>query len=77
IKNVDEKILKMTNIKNCLDDAFFLVQKKEIEIRQKRYKMIFPSSQFKPFSLGDRSNHLPIKINENNDLFNTCHIKIY
>ncbi|UYG95336.1 hypothetical protein [Cytobacillus firmus] len=42
-----------------------------------RYKMIFPSSQFESFSLEDRSNNLSIKLNEDNDLFNKCHIQIY
>ncbi|MEK4083779.1 excinuclease ABC subunit C [Psychrobacillus sp. FSL K6-1415] len=47
------------------------------EIRHERYKLIFPICQFESFSLRDRSNNPTIKINEDNDLLNTCHIQIY
>lgn len=58
-------------------EAFDLYQKRENEMRPKRYKMIFPSCRFEPFSLGDRSNNLPIKLSEDTGLLNTCHIQIY
>ncbi|MGG1398963.1 excinuclease ABC subunit C [Bacillus salipaludis] len=47
------------------------------EMAHKRYKLIFPTCQFDSFSLKDRSNNLIIKMNEDNDLLNTCHIQIY
>ncbi|MGJ7912621.1 excinuclease ABC subunit C [Neobacillus sp. LXY-1] len=47
------------------------------EMNHKRYKLIFPSYEFGSFSLKDRSDNLSIKMNEDKDLLNTCHIKIY
>ncbi|MBG9444030.1 excinuclease ABC subunit C [Cytobacillus firmus] len=51
--------------------------KREEERKRKRYQMIFPSCLFKAFSLKDRMNDFSIKINEEMDLLNTCHIQIY
>ncbi|WHZ60031.1 excinuclease ABC subunit C [Metabacillus hrfriensis] len=66
------------NAKNIpYSEALDLNLKREDEIRPERYKMIFPSSQFESFSLGDRSNFLSIKLNEDSDLLNTCHIQMY
>ncbi|WP_394542160.1 excinuclease ABC subunit C [Priestia aryabhattai] len=58
-------------------EAESLYLERKSEMRLERYKMIFPSSRFEAFSLGDRSTHVPINLNEENDLYNTCHIQIY
>lgn len=49
----------------------------EVEKRSDRYKMIFPSSQFESFALGDNIKELTMEINENDNLINTCHINIF
>jgi hypothetical protein len=77
IKDVNKK-LEEKNAKNIpYSEALDLYQKREDEMRPKRYKMIFPACQFESFSLGDSSNNLSIKLNEDNGLLNTCHIQIY
>lgn len=77
IKDVTKK-LEEKNVKDIpYSEAVDLYLKREDEMRPKRYKMLFPSSQFESFSLGDRSNYLSIKLNGDNDLLNTCHIQIY
>ncbi|GIN88447.1 hypothetical protein J6TS2_48330 [Heyndrickxia sporothermodurans] len=72
-KKIDEEEAKWAPYSEASD----LHLKREDEMRPKRYKMIFPSCQFKSFSLGDMSKNLSIKLNEENDLLNTCHIQIY
>lgn len=72
-KKIEERDIKKVPYQEVLD----LYLKRENEKRPERYKMIFPSCQFEPFSLGDRSNNLTIEMDEDYDLLNTSHIKIY
>ncbi|MDU1845222.1 MAG: excinuclease ABC subunit C [Niallia nealsonii] len=77
IKSVEKTSLVMNNKNDLYNQACRLRMETLNKNLHERYKMIFPSSQFESFSLGDRSNNLSIKLNEDNDLFNTCHIQIY
>ncbi|KON69121.1 excinuclease ABC subunit C [Peribacillus butanolivorans] len=77
IIDVNKKIEERDNKKVPYKEVLDLFLKRENEIRPKRYKMIFPSCQFESFSLGDRSNNLTIEMDEDYDLLNTSHIKIY
>lgn len=72
-KRLEEKNTKYIPYSEALD----LYRETEDQVRPKRYKMIYPSSQFESFSLGDRTNNLSIKLSEDTDLLNTCHIQIY
>ncbi|MCM3325041.1 excinuclease ABC subunit C [Cytobacillus kochii] len=76
IKNVNKKLEDKNNKDVPYQEVLDLYLKREDEMRPKRYKLIFPSCQFESFSLGDRSKNYSIKINEDNDLLNTCHIQI-
>lgn len=77
IKNANKKSGEKDDKKVPYHAVLDLYLKREDEIRPERYKMIFPSCQFESFPLGDRSTSLPIKINEDNNLLNTCHIRMY
>ena len=77
IREVNKKLEERNTKKIPYSEAKDLYLKIEDEMRTKRYKMIFPSSQFESFPLGDRSKNLSIKRNEVDDLLNTCHIQIY
>jgi adenylate kinase family enzyme len=77
IKDVKKKLEERNNKDVPYSEVLDLFQKREDEIRPKRYKLIFPSCQFESFSLGDRSNNLNKKMNEEYHLLNTCHIQIY
>ena len=67
----------MNNRKDLYREAFDLYFKTVNKDLHDRYKMIFPSCKFESFSLGDRTNNLSIKLSEDTDLLNTCHIQIY
>ncbi|MDQ0975998.1 hypothetical protein QFZ31_005876 [Neobacillus niacini] len=77
----DKKIKQLQDEMNYKDKLFikaYDLRKNYLkEMNHKRYKLIFPSLEFESFCLKDRSNNLTIKMNEDNDLLNTCHIKIY
>ena len=77
IKDVNKKLKERDNVDEPLQEVIDLYQKRDDEMRPARYKMIFPSCQFESFSLGDRSNNLTIDMDEDYDLLNTCHFKIY
>ncbi|MBF7155063.1 GIY-YIG nuclease family protein [Bacillus albus] len=77
IKDVNKKLEERDNKKVPYQVVFDLYLKREDQMRFERYKLIFPSFQFDSFPLKDRTNNFSIKINENNDLLNTCHIQIY
>ncbi|GGA74899.1 GIY-YIG nuclease family protein [Ornithinibacillus halotolerans] len=50
---------------------------REVQNRSERHKMIFPSCQFEPFTLGDNIKDLTMRLSMDDDLLNTCHINIY
>lgn len=77
IINVNKMLLELNNRKDLYREAFDLYFKTVNKNLHDRYKMIFPSWQFESFSLGDRTNNLSIKLSEDTDLLNTCHIQIY
>jgi len=77
IKNIKKALSEMNNKNDLYNKACRLRLKTLNKNRDKRYNLIFPTYQFASFSLKDRSNNPPIKIFEDNDLLNTCHIKIY
>ncbi|WP_312099282.1 excinuclease ABC subunit C [Niallia sp.] len=71
---VNEKLEEKNNRAKASDEAYNLLQEKQVGNKQKRYKMIFPSIQFSPFSLGDRAWHFPLKIEEG---MNACYIQLF
>ncbi|MFV5897064.1 MULTISPECIES: zinc-ribbon domain-containing protein [unclassified Bacillus cereus group] len=77
IKDVNKKLEERDNKKVPYQEVHDLYLKREDQMRPEKYKLIFPSFQFDSFSLKDRANNLSIKINEDYDLLNTCHIQIY
>ncbi|PGT19298.1 excinuclease ABC subunit C [Bacillus cereus] len=77
IIDVNKKLEERDNKNVPYQEVRDLYLKREDQMRPERYKLIFPSFQFDSFSLKDRNNNFSIKINENNDLLNTCHIQIY
>jgi hypothetical protein len=71
---VNEKLEEKNSRKKPSDEAYNLLQEKRVEYKKERYKMIFPSTQFSPFSLGDRVQHFPLKIVEG---MNVCYIQLF
>ena len=74
IKKVAAEINKITV---RLNENTELRSEKEREHLHKRYPLIFPSYPFEASSLGDMSRNLSIKISDESELSNTCHINIY
>ena len=77
IREVNKKLEERNAKKIPYSEAMDSYLKREDEMRPKRYKMIFPSCQFEAFSLVDRTYNLSIKLSEDTELLNTCHIQIY
>lgn len=77
IREVNKKLEERNSKKIPYSEAMDSYLKREDEMRPIRYKMIFPSCEFESFTLGDRSRNLSIKLSEDTDLLNTCHIQIY
>ncbi|HDR7612510.1 TPA: GIY-YIG nuclease family protein [Bacillus mycoides] len=77
IIDVNKKLEERDNKNVPYQEVRELCLKREDQMRPEKYKLIFPSFQFDSFSLKDRTNNFSIKINEDNDLLNTCHIQIY
>ncbi|MGW6384527.1 excinuclease ABC subunit C [Peribacillus butanolivorans] len=77
IKDVNKKLEEKNDKHIPYSEVLDLYVNREDEIRPERYKLIFPSFQFDSFSLKDRTNNFSIKINEDNDVLNTCYIQIY
>ncbi|PGE68195.1 excinuclease ABC subunit C [Bacillus toyonensis] len=43
----------------------------------KRYQLIFPICEFRPFSLKDKPNTISLKVDKENSPINTCYLQIY
>ncbi|EOS8270784.1 TPA: excinuclease ABC subunit C [Bacillus cereus] len=43
----------------------------------KRYQLIFPICEFRPFSLQDKPNTISLKIDKEDPPVNTCHLQVY
>ncbi|MBS4223846.1 excinuclease ABC subunit C [Lederbergia citrea] len=71
---VNEKLDEKNNREKTRDEAYKLLQEKRVEYKHERYKMIFPSTKYSPFSLGDRAWHFPLKIEEG---MNACYIQLF
>jgi hypothetical protein len=71
---VNEKVAERNKRKKPSDEAYHLLKEKRMEYRRERYKMIFPSIEYCPFSLGDRVQHFPIQFEERE---NACYIQLF
>jgi hypothetical protein len=71
---VNEKLEEKEKRAKPTGDAYNEFQEKRAELKRERYKMIFPSIKFNPFSLGDRVKYVPLKFEEGT---NTCHIQLF
>ena len=77
VKDINKVSVEVSDKRNVYEDTYKLWKNTMKDIYHKKYKLIFPSFEFEPFSLKARSNNLTMELNEDNDLLNTCHIKIY
>ncbi|WP_052948788.1 hypothetical protein [Mesobacillus campisalis] len=71
---VNEKLAEKKKRDTLSDEALDSLDEKRVEYQHDRYKMIFPSIQFEPFSLGDRVRNHPLEIEKET---NACYIRLF
>ncbi|EEM02205.1 excinuclease ABC subunit C [Bacillus pseudomycoides] len=84
LKNIGLFNKKERNLENILSKKrnewmshYEAYNEKSRTLSHKRYKLIFPIYEFKPFSLKEKSNTITLKKDKENSLVNTCHLQIY
>ncbi|WP_210367882.1 excinuclease ABC subunit C [Bacillus sp. REN3] len=71
---LEEKLSEKEKRGKPVGDAYEKFQERKTGFKHERYKMIFPSIHFSPFSLKDREQLAPLNIEEG---VNTCHIQLF
>lgn len=77
INAVEHKIDEITEQNERYKKAMELYEDWNDKLRPKRYELIFPSVKFSPFVLRDKCSSNSIALDTSEDLFNTCHIRVF
>lgn len=77
INRLKRAVVVRDKTKDLHDKSYILRSQKAKKNLHTRYRLIYPTHPFAPFSLGDTFKSLPIHISDEYELSNTCHINIY